>query len=86
MADHRPLSADIQVGNEMGGNPAAYFMSRTKRCEEYLAHPMVREHVVDLAEFIDRFAQLNEIEPRRIEVDNPRYTAGGEYSELRLTC
>lgn len=78
----RPASASIQVGHEMGGNPAAYFMSRTKRCEELLAHPHIREHVVDLAEFIDHFCALEEIDPRQLEVDNPRYTLGGEYSEI----
>lgn len=79
------LTGDIQVGNDMGGNPAAYFMSRTKRCEEYLAHPAILEHAVDLALFMDRYCALEGIEPRHLEVDNPRYTAGGEYSEIRFS-
>lgn len=86
MAHNRPLSAGVQVGDEMGGNPAGYFMSRTKRCEEYLANAMVLDHAVQLAEHLDRFCVLEEIDPRHLEVDNPRYTAGGEYSELRLSA
>lgn len=85
MADNRPLSANVQVGHEMGGNPAAYFMSRTKRCEEYLAHSHILEHAVAIADFIDRYCDLEGIDPKYLEVANPRYTLGGEYSEISFS-
>lgn len=73
---------DARVGRELGRD-WGWILARTKRVERLLAQPEIMELADRVAEHIDRFCEIRELDPRDLEPDLAP-TPTKEYMTLRL--
>ena len=80
----RPLelaSARLTVGSEMGGDETAWMLRRPKRVQEHLLHDNVADEVEEMFHAMDRWCDLEGVDPRFLEVDG-FYARGLTYADF----
>lgn len=73
----------VQVGREVR-HEFGWLWARTKRLADLLRHPHILAGAVDVAQALDRYCEVHQVNQRDVELGDAKFIKGLQYVEYPL--